>query len=110
MMDWVGDVLNARATVDGLLLLIGGFLIFSFIKGWLLTPSQVRNLMEVQNLRLVESNKRGDDWKAAYDQQSTALNLALDQIEKLKVVGEATNKVLTSLPVRPAGETEGAPK
>jgi len=95
-MDWISAA--GSLTVTGAVILVAGFSIFCFAKGWLLVPFQVKSLVETQNNRIDEANKRGDDWQAAYDKQTVALNLALGQLEKYQVVGETTNKLLASLP------------
>jgi hypothetical protein len=107
MMDVVNAIVSSRATLDGLTLLACAFAIFAFAKGWLLTPFQIKDARDTQNARIAESNKRGDEWQTAYDKQTEALTLALTQLDKYKVVGETTNKLLESLPVPPIEVTEG---
>lgn len=105
-MDWLGDVLSSRGTVDGFVVAVFALLILAFIRGWLLTPFQIRNTLDAMRDRIADANKRGDDWKDAYDKQGESLKIALDQVDRLKSVGDTANRVLSSLPIPPNRGTQ----
>lgn len=90
-MDWVQSVFTGQGTVVGVVTLLAAFTVFAFSRGWIMTASQTKTLLQM-------AVSRGDEWKSAYDKQTEALEAALGQIATLKVVGEAAGKVMHNLP------------
>lgn len=100
-MGWLSNFLQDDSFGLVVLIIVCGGLIFCVAKGWLLTPFQVKNLLELQNMRIAEANKRGDEWRDAYNGRAASLDTALEQVDRLKSVGDTANRVLSSLPVPP---------
>lgn len=96
-------ILSSQITPITLMLLAIVAIIFIFAKGWVVSRFQVETLLAVQNLRIDEAVKRGNDWQAAYVIERDKNEVLLRQLDKLAVVGEAVDRLITALP-HPGGQ------
>lgn len=91
-------ILGSQITPITLALLAIAAIIFIFAKGWVVSRFQVESLLAVQNLRIDEAVKRGNDWQAAYVAERDKNEVLIRQLDKLAVVGEAVDRLITALP------------
>lgn len=97
-MGWIDVVMSSNITPSILAMLAAGLIVIAFVRGWVLTPWQVKAITDLQNLRLVESNQRAEDWKQAYYAEKEAKAVLAEQVDRLKVVGDLLDRVVRALP------------
>lgn len=100
-MGWFDIVMSSELTPAVIVLLLCGLVIFSFGKGWILTSWQIKALTDLQNLRLIESNQRGEDWKQAYYAEKASKDVLAEQVDRLKVVSDLLDRIVRGLPAPP---------
>ena len=103
-MEWLDTLLKSSGFALAIIVIFVGFVIFAFVKGWVIPASQMRNLLDVLTGRVTDANKRGDDWYAAYLIEREKNEVLVEVVGKLTIVGETTDKILKSLP--PHGEED----
>lgn len=92
-MQWLETMATYTWTAPSIILVISGFAIFAFIKGWLLTPWQIKALTDLQNLRIAELTE-------SLRLERERNEVLVDQVRRLSVVGETTERVLRALPTK----------
>jgi len=101
-MDWVGALLDSRITLISSALLFFGFMIFSFVKGWVLTLWQVKQLLE-------QSKERADEYKELWQEERDQKIALVKQLDQLSVVGETQLRILHAMEISTSktGDTIG---
>lgn len=97
-MEWIDTLIKSAGFTLAITIIFVGFVIFAFVKGWIVPQSQVRNLLELLTGRVNDANKRGDDWYAAYLVEREKNEVLVEVVDKLTIVGETTDKILKALP------------
>lgn len=92
-------VVGSPLTLSGLALASLALVVTSFARGWIVSAFQVRQLLSVQNLRIEEAVKRGDDWQTAYKAEAEAHAVTRKQVDQLQVVATTVDRILNALPV-----------
>lgn len=100
-MSWVDAVVTSEITPLVLILAMASGIIFSFGKGWLLTPFQINTLIDSQNLRIIEANLRTEDYKSLWEIERKRAEVLADQVALVKPIHELVIKILSSLPSPP---------
>lgn len=75
-----------------------GLIITSFARGWIVSKLTVETLLTIQNLRIAEAIKRGDDYKTAWELEVARGETQQTMIDQLAIVAENQVKLLDSLP------------
>lgn len=109
-MDWIDTVMSSQLTPISLCLTAIALIITSFARGWIVSRFTVETLLGVQNLRIEEAIKRGDDYKLAWELAEKRADILQKLVVELKVVGESVDKLLNSLPVPHNGDGGGVDK
>jgi len=78
-------------------------IITAFARGWIVSKFTVESLLAVQNLRIAEAIKRGDDYKTAWELSEQRADTLQALVDKLTAVGNSVDKILLALPVPPSG-------
>lgn len=63
--------------------------ILGILRGWLVPARSVEKLLIVQNERLLQAEKRGDEWKAAYEASGERNAELMKQVAALQEVGRS---------------------
>lgn len=104
-MDVLDGILSSPLTPITLSLAAISLIITSFARGWIVSRFTVETLLAVQNLRIEEAIKRGDDYKTAWELSEKRGEILQELVAKLSVVGVSVDKLLTNLPTPPSGDT-----
>lgn len=105
-MDGIDVILGSTWTPVTLLLALICLIIVSLVRGWIQPRSTVEQILEVQNLRITEAIKRGDDYKAAWELSEKRGDILQDMVDQFAPVTATLDKVLSSLPAPRSGDTE----
>jgi hypothetical protein len=84
-------------------------IITSFARGWIVSRFTVETLLSVQNLRIAEAIKRGDDYKLAWELSEKRADILQKLVDKTTAVGENVDKILSALPLPPNGGSTPRP-
>ena len=79
-------------------------IITSFARGWIVSSFTVGALLQVQNLRIKEAIKRGDDYRLSWELSEKRADILQTVVDKLTTVGDTMNKVLDALPAPKSGD------
>lgn len=105
MLGFVDTILASPLTPITLALTSVAVIIMAFARGWIVSAFQVRQLLNIQNLRIAEANKRADEWKSVSDKKDAVIAAQAQQIELLKSIADNTNRVLAALPAPKGGSS-----
>jgi len=105
-MDWIDSIAASPLTPITLSLSAIAVIITSFARGWIVSRFTVETLLGVQNLRIAEAIKRGDDYKAAWELSEKRGDILQALVDDLTVVGASVDKILSSLPTPQTGGRE----
>lgn len=105
-MDWIDAVMSSPLTPISLSLASISLIITSFARGWIVSRFTVETLLSVQNLRIAEAIKRGDDYKAAWELSEKRGEVLQTLVDTLSVVGTSVDKVLNALPTPSTGDRD----
>lgn len=81
-------------------------IITAFARGWIVSKFTVESLLSVQNLRIQEAIKRGDDYKVAWELSEKRADILQELVDKLTVVGNSVDKILSAIPVPQTGDNK----
>ena len=104
MPELATDFIFGTLTPAALALSAVALIITSFARGWIVSRFTVETLLSVQNLRIAEAIKRGDDYKAAWELSEKRGDVLQALVDKLTVVGDSVDKILTNLPAPQKGD------
>lgn len=79
-------------------------IITSFARGWIVSRFTVETLLAVQNLRIEEAIKRGDDYKIAWELSEKRGDVLQGMVDSLSGLTVTVNKVLDALPAPRSGD------
>ena len=102
-MEWIDAIAVSPLTPITLSLSAIAIIITSFARGWIVSRFTVETLLSVQNLRISEAIKRGDDYKAAWELEQKRAEVLQNLVENLASVGVTVDKILTNLPAPRSG-------
>ena len=105
-MEWIDTVMSSPLTPLSLCLASISLIITSFARGWIVSRFTVESLLGVQNLRIEEAIKRGDDYKAAWMLEQERGKVLQQMVDALTIVGVSVDKILTSLPTPRTGDRD----
>jgi hypothetical protein len=83
-MEWIAAVNELTPLAFGVFCAIGIVILFS--TGRLLVPFQVKEMLNVQNLRIQEANDRADDYKTAWTGAEARNDVLVDYLKQLGVI------------------------
>jgi hypothetical protein len=81
-------------------------IITSFARGWIVSKFTVESLLSVQNLRIQEAIKRGDDYKTAWELSEQRADVLQAVVDKLTAVGDSVDRILSAIPVPHSEDTK----
>ena len=105
-MDVLSTIAGSPLTPLTLCLASVSLIITSFARGWIVSKFTVESLLSVQNLRIAEAIKRGDDYKAAWELSEQRADTLQSVVDKLTAVGESVDRILTAIPVPRSGDND----
>lgn len=71
--------------------------VLAVLRGWLVPRKSVDQMLAVKEERIVQAEKRGDEWKAAYEAATARADQLADQNDQLQEVGKTTAAILDSM-------------
>lgn len=106
MNDIVATIATSPLTPITLALTSIALIITSFARGWIVSKFTVETLLAVQNLRIQEAIKRGEDYKLAWELSEKRADILQSVVDKLTGVGDTLNRVLDALPAPKVGDKQ----
>lgn len=103
-MEIIDTIVGSPLTPISLSLAAISLIITSFARGWIVSRFTVEQLLGVQNLRIAEAIKRGDDYKAAWELSEKRGDILQSMVDQLAGVAVTVDKVLTALPAPHSGD------
>jgi cytochrome c-type biogenesis protein CcmH/NrfG len=91
-VSWFDALFQSQYTLVSVVVAFCAFVIFAFSKSWLMTRWQVQGERD-------QAEKRVADRDAIIKDKDKVIDLLQQQLDRTTVVGEATVKVLDSLPL-----------
>lgn len=81
-------------------LLLGeiALLMTAFFRGWIVAKPTYTEITKLQNSRIEEAIKRGDDYKLAWELSEKRADVLQALVADTTSVGENVNKILNALP------------
>lgn len=80
------------------IILLAAGLIVALARGWIFTAFQVSTLLS-------QANQRSEDYKELYEKSEAAKEILLTQLDKLTVVAEGMDRILSAIPSPRLGDT-----
>lgn len=104
--NFVATIVGSPLTPITLALASIALIITSFARGWIVSKFTVNTLLTVQNLRIQEAIKRGEDYKLAWELSEKRADVLQAVVDKLTGVGDTLNRVLDALPAPKTGDKQ----
>ena len=105
-MEWLDTILSSPYPAAVLIMIFAAGIIFMFSKGWVVTAPQIKLVTDLQNLRIVEAIKRGDDYKTAWELSEKRGDTLQALLDKTTIIGISVDKLLSNLPTPQTGDKE----